>query len=279
MSQRGAFRRFRLPAFVLLALFWIGWAASGWAASGTGYSPEIDVHGTVESFTWKEFIDSQRLLKESGVLTGVGVSFYLYSDQLTLDGSADIFGGRVGYAGGTQTGIPTTSTVDYFGLKLKGDVGRSFPIAGTCSLEPFAGLGYRTWLRRIHNGLTPAGQPVQGYTEQWMTLYARLGARSNFDISKGKRAFAEAGVKLPLYSQNTAYLSREGIGPDVTMHPGWDWSIFAEAGLKMDFAKVAVFYDGLRFARSPDVAVRQGLFFYQPRSTADLYGVSVGVLF
>lgn len=274
MRGRGAFRRFRLPAFVL-ALYWIGCMAAGAA-----HSAEIDVHGTVASFVWKEFIDSERLLKESGVLTGVGVSFRdEYPDRLILDGSADIFGGRVGYAGGTQTGVPTTSTVDYFGLNLKGDVGRSFPTAQTISLEPFAGLGFRTWLRHIHNGITPAGQPVQGYTEQWMTLYARLGARSDFDISQGKRVFAAAGVKLPLYNENTAYLSREGIGPDVTMHPGWDWSVFAEAGLKMDLVKVAVFYDGLRFARSPDVAVRQGLFFYQPRSTADIYGVSVGVLF
>lgn len=270
MSALHAIRRLPLPAFVL-ALF---------CFAGAAYSAEIDVHGAVESFVWKEFIDNERLLKESGVLTGVGVSYRdEFSDRLIMDGSAEIFGGRVGYAGGTQTGIPTTSTVDYFVLNLKGDVGRSFRMAGPYTLEPFVGLGSRIWLRRIRNGVTPAGQPVQGYAEQWMTLYTRLGARGGFDISKQRKMFAEAGVKLPLYNENTAYLSREGIGPDVTMRPGWAWSVFAEAGLRADRVKAAVFYDGLRFSRSPDVAVRQGLFFYQPRSTADMYGVSLGVLF
>lgn len=260
-----------LPAFVL-ALF-----VMGCAAAGAAYSAEIDVHGALESFVWKEFVDSARLLKESGVLTGVGISYRNeYSDRLILDESAEIFGGRVGYDGSTQTGVPTTSTVDYFVLKLKGDVGKSFSIAGPYSLEPFAGLGYRTWLRHIRNGTTSAGRPVQGYTEQWMTLYVRLGARSGLDISENKRLFAEAGVKLPLYNQNTAYLDREGIGPDVTMHPGWDWSVFAEAGMRIDGVKAAVFYDGLRFTRSEDVGT---LGTHQPRSTADIYGVSIGVLF
>ena len=274
MSAFSVTRLYRLTGCVL-ALFWLGCAAAGMA-----YSAEVDVHAAVGSFVWKEFTDSSRLLKESGTLTGFGVSYRNeFSGRMILDGSAEIFGGRVGYDGGASSGVPTVSTVDYVGLKLKGDAGKEFSMAGPFSLEPFAGLGLRAWLRRIRNGITPTGAPVQGYTEQWTTLHARLGARGGMDISQAKRIFVEAGLKLPLYNENTAYLSTTGAGPDVTMHPGQEWSLFAETGMRMDDVKVGVFYDGMRFSRSPDVFVGNSLFFYQPRSTADIYGVNLGVLF
>jgi hypothetical protein len=259
----------------VLAVFWLGCMSAGMA-----YSAEVGVYAAVESFVWKEFTDSARLLKESGTLTGFGVSYRNeFSDWMILDESAEIFGGRAGYDGGASSGVPVTSTVDYLGLKLKGDAGKEFSMAGSFSLEPFAGLGFRAWLRRIRNGITPAGDPVQGYTEQWATLHARLGVRGGMDISQAKRIFVEAGLKLPLYNENTAYLSTTGTGPDVTMHPGLEWSLFAEAGIRMDDVKAGVFYDGMRFSRSPDVFVRKSLFFYQPRSTADIYGVNLGILF
>jgi autotransporter-like protein len=273
VSVFGKFRRCRLPAF-MLALF-----SLACTAAGPAYSAEVEVYAAVDSFVWKEFIDGTRLLKESGTLTGLGVSFRKdFADRLVLDASAEIFGGRVGYDGGTQSGVPATSTVDYLGLKLKGDAGKRFSVAGPFTLEPFAGLGYRTWRRGIRNGTTPSGQQVQGYTEQWTTLYARLGARGGMDIPQARSVFLEVGAKLPLYNENTAYFSREGVGPNVTMHPGWDWSLFAEAGIRMDRIKASVFYDGMRFARSADVAVPGGRIF-QPRSTADIYGVKLGVLF
>jgi hypothetical protein len=271
------FRVIRLSRLWLcvLALFWLGCTVAGAA-----HAAEVEAYAAVESFVWKEFIDGTRLLKESGTLTGVGVSFRNeLADQFILDGSAEIFGGRVGYKGGTQSGVPTRSTVDYLGLKLRGDAGKKFSMAGPYSLEPFVGLGYRTWFRRIHNGITPAGGAVQGYTEQWTTLYARLGARGGMDVSQAQSVFIEAGAKLPLYNENLAYFSSEGIGPNVTMHPGWEWSLFAEAGVRMDRVKAGVFYDGMRFSRSADVSVRKDLFFYQPRSTADSYGVKLSVVF
>ena len=164
-------------------------------------------------------------------------------------------------------------------------------MAGPCSLEPFAGLGIRAWMRHIENsnGTTQTGQPVQvsGYTEQWTTLHARLGARGDMEISQTKLVFIEAGVKLPLYNENTAYLSTTGLAPDVTMHPGRQPSLFIEAGIlflrmgesiKINRVKASVFYDGMRFSRSPDV-VKQSHITYQPRSTADIYGVKMGILF
>jgi hypothetical protein len=275
VSAVGLFRRSRITTF-LLAVFWLGITAASSASAA-----EFEVYGAIESFLWQEFNDAGvRVVKESGPLVGLGESFRIESpENIIFDESAEIFLGRVGYDGGTQQGVPTTSTVDYLGLKLKGDVGRTFNITGPYFLEPFAGLGFRIWARHIRNGTTSTGQPVQGYSEQWTTLHASLGARSFMDISQMRRLFVEAGVKLPLYNENIAYLSREGIGPDVVMHPGSQVSLFWEAGMRVDRVKASVFYDSMRFSRSADVAVTGSLLFFQPRSTADIYGLKLSYLF
>jgi len=263
----------------------------GCAAAGAALAEEFDVFGTVESFTWKEFdLNNTRVLKESGPLFGLGVAYRKeYPDQISLDGSAGIFGGSVGYRGFTTSGDPITTAVDYLGLKLKGDAGRTFNIAESFTIQPFLGLGIRAWARHIRDSTILSGQNAgllsKGYTEQWTTLHARLGARGGMDISQTNSLFVEAGLKLPVYNENLAYFSREGIAPDQTMHPGLQVSLFGEAGVRllmtgdrmgMKRMKASVFYDGLRFSRSPDVALRK---FYQPRSAADIYGVNLGVLF
>jgi hypothetical protein len=271
------FKRSRVTVFVL-ALFWL----SRLAAS-TAFAAEVEAYADLDRFVWKEFSDNGALLlTESGALTGVGAvcRAELPGDKI-LDASAGIFGGAVRYEGVTQSGVPTTSTVDYLGVKAGADAGKRYFPAEPFTLEPFAGLGVRAWVRRIRNGATTAGPPeqVRGYTEQWTTVHARLGARGGMDISQTRSLFAEAGMRLPLYNENIAYLSREGIGPDVKMHPGWEWSYFAEAGMKIDRITASLFYDGLRFSRSAVVLAAGGHFYYQPKSTADSYGLKVGFVF
>ena len=140
-----------------LALLWIGCTAAGAA-----YSEGVDVFGTVDHFVWQEFSDNgTRVLKESGALLGLGVSYRKeFQEQIILDDSGEIFIGIVNYDGATQDGAPTTSTVDYLGLKLKADAGKKIGITEPVSIEPFAGLGLRAWLRSIRNGTTTAARPL-----------------------------------------------------------------------------------------------------------------------
>ncbi len=244
------------------------------------FAGEADIYVAFDSFVWKEFDDDgSRLLKESGTLAGVGFSYQKeFSNHMTLNPKVEFFGGNVDYVGSTQSGIPATTTVNYFGAKLEGDVGKKFRMTAPYFLEPFGGLGFRAWLRDIHDATVQDGSTALGYTEEWITLNARLGLRGGMEISQSTRFFVEGGVKLPLYNVNTAYLSSKGLGPDVTLHPGLQSSLFAEAGMRINHFIGIVFYDGLRFSRSDNVAISGG-FVFQPRSTADIVGLKLGVAF
>jgi hypothetical protein len=237
---------------------------------------EAVLYLAVESYTWKEFKDNgSLLLKESGPLAGVGFTYHHeFPDHLTLRPTAEIFGGTVDYDGQTQTGIAAKTDVDYFGLKLDGDIGRKFIISKQWFVEPFGGLGLRLWIRDINDGVAANGTATYGYDEVWLTWNARLGLRGGVDISQGSRLFAEVGVKLPLYNENTADL-----GLDVTMHPGKETSYFAEMGAQLSGFRGILFYEGLRFSKSDEVAIAYGYTVWQPKSEADIYGLKLGVVF
>jgi len=253
----------------------VGLCYLGTLLPATPAAAESGVSLSAESFTWKEFINDRQEVKESGILYGVGYAYEReFDSHVTLRPAAEVFFGRVDYDGHTMAGEPATTSVDYWGVKLQGEVGRRYRPGEGFYTEPFAGLGFRAWLRDIKNGSTASGTGTTGYTEEWITLHARLGLRTGVDFSGTSAWFAEAGVKLPLYNQNTAYLSSAGVGPDVTMHPGRRSSLFAETGVKIARFKASLFYDGLRFSASD---VSSG--YYQPKSTEDVYGIKAGLVF
>ncbi len=265
-------RRLWMTVSVLVVL------CSGNMAARAAFAGEADIYVAFDRFVWKEFgDDGSRLLKESGTLTGVGFAYREeFSNHVTLNPGIEFFGGNVDYNGSTQSGVPVATTVNYFGAKLEGELGRKFRMTEPFFLEPFGGLGFRAWLRDIHNATAQNGSTASGYTEQWITLHVRLGLRGGMDISQTTRFFVEGGVKLPLYNENTAYLSSKGLGPDVTLHPGRQSSLFAEAGMRINHFIGSVFYDGMRFPRSDNVTASG---FFQPRSTADIVGLKLGVAF
>lgn len=278
MKRSRTVRFFSLMVMTVVAL-------AGFSAADvpTAVAGEANVYLAVDGFTWKEFDNGDRAVKESGTLFGVGLTYLEeFENHMTLKPTAEIFGGTVDYDGQAcdlfGTCQPATSKVDYFGIKLEGDVGRRFRSARSSFIEPFGGLGLRAWTRDINNGTAAGGSVTSGYTEDWITLHARLGVRGGVDFSSQKQVFAEVGVKLPLYNENTAYISDIGYGPDVTLHPGKQASFFAETGIKLSSVKASVFYDGLRFSQSSTVS-NGVIAAYQPKSTMDIYGVKLGVVF
>ena len=255
------------------------------AYPGAARAGEAQVYGAIQSFTWKEFDDNgTQLLKESGPLFGIGFVYRALPGQLlVLQPGIELFGGNVDYDGATQSGVPVKTTVDYFGVKMKFEAGAAIPLSeGTRSeraaFEPFAGLGIAVWSRKIKDSTAANGTTAIGYEEVWETVHVRIGMRGMSSKSGGSRIFGEAGLKIPIYNQNTAYLSDVGLGADVTMHPGKKASVFAEAGVQISKFRASVFYDGMRFSRSDDV-VSGNFIYHQPRSESDVFGMKLGAAF
>ena len=225
---------------------------------------------TAGDHTWKEFT-TERDVKESGSLFSLG-----YAGETELGNSflfrpqVEIFGGRTGYQGRTRTGVPADTTVNYYGTYLKGDAGARFQPWQRTSIEPFAGVGVRAWLRDFQDGTSASGMPVSGYTEAWVTLHGRLGVRVIVTATPTADIFLEGGIKLPWFNRTILELS-EAEGGTVRLEPGKRASFFAEIGVKANRLAVSLFYDSLKFTDSDVVA---GIF--QPKSTMDLYGVKIG---
>ena len=234
---------------------------------------ECSLYLKVESFTWTENSESgTKLLEETGPLYALGSSARWDINKLvTLGIRAEQFVGTVDYDGQTQDGEPVETDTGYLGFLLEGDMGYKFAVREKGCFELFAGPGYKWWERNLKS----TGDAI-GYIENWWSFYTRWGIRGRHTLSERLTAFAEAGVKIPLASENEVDLGAFGF-PNVTLEPGNKSSIFAEAGIAGNRLRLSLFYDGMRFSQSDldDTYNR----FYQPESKADIFGLSIGAMF
>ena len=214
-----------LPVLLLL----VGCVMPAAAASFEEFSPYL----SGRYFTWEEHVNGQQILKESGPIISAGALLgFATPSYWTIRGKAEIFGGQVGYNGETlasqsQPSEPVQTEVNYLGIKQELDLGYRV-LTGKLRVEPFAGLGYRWWLRMLQDSATASGQAISGYTEQWLTGYCRLGARGRYLDSSGVSFFAEGGAKYPFYTGNSIDFANSGT---TTFRPGGEWSGFAETGI------------------------------------------------
>jgi hypothetical protein len=276
---------------VLVMLAALGMLAGTAGAADFGGVREFYAYPSLQYFTWEEDFGGRRLLHEEGVLYSAGAAVAVDFLQtaagvLTLHGKGELFGGVVDYDGQTQGGLPVTTAVSYVGTKTEGAIGWALPLARS-RLEPFVGLGYRWWLRDIHDAtLTDPRRsaPVQvlGYTEHWESAYTKLGVAFSHRLSREWQLFAEAGGKYPFYNANTIHLEIETAPDTVTANPVLKptprWSAFAELGARYRRVRLALFYEGYRVGLSP-VRPLGPLGLVQPESHEDLVGVSLAWCF
>jgi hypothetical protein len=274
---------------VFLAVLWSVCCALPVSAAGS--LDELTPYLSGQYFTWKEFSAGRRLLKESGPLFSQGLlAGFLYplntSSSLALRVRGEFFGGIVNYDGETIEQVPVNNgetleqvplktEVNYLGTRQELDLGYRYA-ALSLHLEPFAGLGYRWWLRGLQNTTLATGEAASGYTESWRTGYLRLGARGVYRPDSGASLFAEAGAKYPFYTANSA--DPFGTGSN-TFRPGGLWSGFAETGVSYRHLRFAFSYEGFRFSQSPAVlVVHKGLrdLLLQPDSSSDIFGLNIG---
>ncbi len=260
-----------LTAFVVFSSVYARQAVAG----------ELDVYGTASHWLWKEFgPNNERLLEESGWVPGIGFSCDTkFESQIIFRQRTELFRGRIDYDGQTQSGVPVTTTTDYLGIDVRGELGVERNLTDPWLIEPFTGLGIRAWQRDINNGVTATGGAVQGYTERWRTVHVLLGMRTTIRQSAIMRFYGEAGAKIPLYNENYVYLSDIGAGSNVSLEPGKQVSYFAEIGVKYRRLRAGLFYEDFRFPRSDNVQGSQNFYYYQPKSSLELVGLNVGVIF
>jgi len=240
-------------------------------------------------FSWEEFKPSgPRILKEEGLLVGAGgtARLNLYDKKLMLKLKGELFGGEVHYNGHTQTDPnpviserPVKTDVIYFGTKAESDLGWRSPI-GSVAIEPFAGLGYRWWLRSLQSStaLDANGNllNVGGSDEVWMSFYSRFGARASWTATKDLTLFAEGGGKYPFYNENRADIPGGGTA---TVRPGSEWSAFGEIGVTYKMFRPTLYYEGFRFSQSSVVPIGNNTGVFQPKSDSDIFGFNLNWVF
>ena len=276
-----------MKVFKIMALAVLLFSSTAHAAQFGGVE-ETSVYLAPHYFTWEEFYQGQKLLREQGWLIGGGglVKVNLRKAEtgsFMLTGRAELFGGVADYDGQTQSvnlqgdsvpSLPVSTDAVYFGAKGEADFGWRVSMQQV-SVEPFFGLGSRWWLRHLKASTTldMMGSParVDSATEEWSSLYLRLGGRLETVINNDWRLFVEGGLKYPFYTENSFNVA----GIDVTVKPDGRWSGFAELGVRYKQLKFSTYYEGFRYGRSDGVPLGYiGVF--QPTSKSDTIGFRVG---
>lgn len=247
------------------------------AASAATREP-LSLYGAFQWHQWREQYSEQATgnpasLKEEGPLFGVGVTVPVDllsrpadSGTLMLRGGGELFAGQVRYHGHLQnhdgTLSPHSTDVIYVGLQGSADLGWRFPTRPV-GVEPFAGLGLRYWLRSL--------QGSGGYDEYWLNLGARLGGRLTWQPAAQASLALSGGAMMPFYTTNEA--------DGTTIKPDGTWSGFGELSYTTPRWEHTLYYEGLRYKRSPAVRVSPTLALLQPPSQSDIFGYRLGYRF
>lgn len=241
------------------------WACTGLCAlAGPSAFAQLKLEAAPEYFYWREEVNGQRLLEESGFRMGVELSYKPPREQGWIwGGRVKLYGGSVDYDGGLQLPdgetIPLKATTDYFGGLVEARFGYRWDLADDYYLDALAGLGVDAWLRRL--------QGPGGYDEFWLPLFFKAG------VEVAPRQIGWIGsvaLKVPFY---TSQFSK--VDGTLVLHPNPMVSGSAEAGYKFTphFSAVA-FFDSYWFKES---SVSKG--FFQPESKSYQVGAKIGWTF
>lgn len=265
-----------MKSFIAAVVFLIATSAACFA--GDLPKHEYWVYVPIENFSWKETGDAgEKLLSEDGIRFGLGLDYRYRAlkGKMPLRFRGEFVYGDVDYDGHTQSGIPAKTTSTYLSWKVEGDAAWRFWFDRVV-VDPMLGFGYRAWSREIGDAgvIDPAtgrGGASQGYTEDWEVIYGYAGLRLETNRWRNDKwgFFGEASAKFPVSAKNKV----DELG--ITVKPGKDVTPYAELGGWYDMVRLAAYYERMTFGQSPLSA--EGAF--QPESSADIFGVKVGLRF
>ena len=234
-----------------------------------------------ESFRWREFSNSARLLEESGPRYRLGASWSTplgYGALSSVSVRGGLYFGAVDYDGQSQnltTGAtaPFVSETDYVGVFAEGIIANR--VNPSSPFEVFAGGGLDSWNRDIagHSG-------VSGAIEDWTLVYVLAGGGARW-TNASARFHLSAGAKYPIAVYEAADFGLE-LEPKGRLSFVARFAIDAVRGDKPQWG-VGIYYDSYRFAQSdPDVVFIPGEGFLtavQPKSYQDVIGLYGSVYF
>ncbi len=245
-----------------------------------------------ESFKWEEFDQKgASLLTETGTRFVAG-GFIGNTSQLnkTLIYNAEIrnYFGAVDYDGQTQDGIPATTTTNYSGFNVIGEIGGRMDIANSGFAWDFVGKAdIDTWVRNLESSRDATGQPTGEAQENYLIFNVRIGTGPAWDTGnwKGRVIF---GVKQPVYTYEYIDNIYTGFTEDTILRPKGRNSAFLTFNNDIQLTKtlhlkIDGYYDSYRFDRSDPVeyvAIGSGGgngFVWQPQSFQDTYGILAGL--
>jgi hypothetical protein len=226
-------------------------------------------------FAWDETLNGSSFIKERGFMHGVGIARKDALSALTIAELLEVWGGHLDYDGHDLTGSTLLKTdTCYFGTKEEVALGIRFPAAGAVTIEPFATLGHRFWIRSRSD-------------EEWNSVYVKTGLAFEAPV-RGCTMFVKGGALMPVYTVNHAGLSEAGF-TDVVTEPKARPSAFAEGGVKFGALAVSVEYESIEFGQSANVAISQvsgpkGVLVvsgnaWQPASSFSLVSLKLGYRF
>jgi hypothetical protein len=232
----------------------------------------------IDNFRWIERENNNALiLRETGHIPGLGIEAkHTVYKELSLTSTFEVFSGEITYDGQTQDGTPCKTKTIYKGFQAETNATLwSADYNKTFFGGPSVGIGYRSWSRNI-----TSTEQATGYTENWSTIYLKIGPSFKIKQDNQNILYFDIGAKLSLSNTNEIDLATLGL-PKVNLKPGYKTSYFAKLSFKSHNTKTMLYYEKISFRKSNTEIVENNIGEYigihQPLSYADIYGINIGI--
>ena len=184
-----------------------------------------------EAFYWNERSDGTTFVNERGPLSTLGYVHRCGIERFRFE----VFGGSMDYDGGAQGDGTYEPYHQSFGtnyLGVRGEYDLLIEPASWSRMRAIIGVGTRFWIRDLHDSVTPSGDWVDGYQEDWWSFYPYVGLETKESDEPGPKLFGSARFGLtPLTYQYVSYF-------DTALYP--KCGVTAQAELGVRFQKFAV---------------------------------------
>ena len=143
---------------------------------------EFQMGAGLMDFNYTEYDDNDVFLDgETGFIPGLVLKIKLNPQKIYTEFVGKAYANTIEYDGQTQGGTPLKTKSDAVIVDMHFKSGLRFSHARNHG--PYAGIGFRYWLRNIRPGRDINGNAVAGLLEQYHWSYGLLGYSGDFHIS------------------------------------------------------------------------------------------------